>query len=143
MSVTLYLDTSAVVALLVTEPGSLRLQTWLQAREDAIIAISPWVDTEVASALSLKVRTGALSLAQRADAAAQWRSWSESLVLLPVDKASFEAAALNAAQHQLSLRAGDALHLAIAAAHGCTLVTLDDRMAKAAPEVGVLVAEIG
>lgn len=125
-----------------TEAGSTRLQAWLEAQGDATLAISPWVETEVASALSRKVRTGGLDLAQRAEAAAQWRSWSESLVLLPVEQGSFEAAAVSVARHELGLRAGDALHLAIAAVHGCTLVTLDEGMAKAAPEIGVPVAEI-
>jgi predicted nucleic acid-binding protein len=139
----LYLDTSAAVALLVPEPGSARLQAWLQAREEGGIAISPWVATEVASALSLKVRTGALSLAERAEAASRWRSWRDTLVLLAVEAVAFETAAASASRHELGVRAGDALHLAVAAAHGCTLVTLDRRMAAAGPELGVPVAEVG
>ena len=55
---------------------------------------------------------------------------------------AFDLAASYAARHDLALRAGDALHLAVASAHGLTLVTLDERMAKAAPELGVPVAEI-
>jgi predicted nucleic acid-binding protein len=37
----------------------------------------------------------------------------------------------------LGLRAGDALHLAVCAEHGATLCTLDQRLAEAAPSVGV------
>ena len=142
MSALLYLDTSAVIAVLVTEPGSARLQAWLEARGDATFAISPWVETEVASALSRKIRTGGLTLAQRAEAAAEWRSWRESLALLPIEPKSFEAAAVSVTRHELALRAGDALHLAVSAVHGCTLVTLDGRMAKAAVELGVPVAQV-
>jgi uncharacterized protein len=139
----LYLDTSVIVALLATEPASERLQSWLSAREAEGLATSRWTETEVASALSLKVRTGEFTLAQRAEAAAGWRTWREGLLLLNVEAAAFEAAAAFASRPDLGLRAGDALHLAVAAATGCMLVTLDDRMAKAAPEVGVPVAEVG
>jgi predicted nucleic acid-binding protein len=142
LSQTLYLDTSAVVSLLATEPESARLESWLQAQEASVLAISAWVNTEVASALSMKVRMGQFTLEQRADAAAQWRLWSESVVLLPIEQADFEAAAGSAARHALGLRAGDALHLAVAASAGCTLVTLDEGQANAAVELGVPVAEI-
>lgn len=38
---------------------------------------------------------------------------------------------------QISLRSGDALHLAVAAAHRATLCTLDKRQAEAASTLGV------
>jgi predicted nucleic acid-binding protein len=140
---TLYLDTSVIVALLAAEPASERLQAWLSAREADGLATGRWTDTEVASALSLKVRIGEFTLAQRAEAAAGWRAWREGLLMLDVEAAAFEAAAAFASRPDLGLRAGDALHLAVAAAAGCALVTLDERMAKAAPEVGVPVADVG
>ena len=140
---TLYLDTSAIVALLVEERASERLQAWLSAREAEGLATSRWTEAEVASALSLKVRTGEFTVAQRAEAAAGWRAWREGLLLLDVEAAAFETAAAFASRPDLGLRAGDALHLAVAAAAGSTLVTLDERMAKAAPEVGVPVADVG
>ena len=140
---TLYLDTSAVVSLLAVEPASKRLAAWLRNNEAAGLAISLWVDTEVASALSLKVRTGQLSPEQRAEADSEWqRLRAKSLALLPIVDGAFETAAGFAARHALNLRAGDALHLAVAAAHGCTLVTLDRKLAKAASKLGVPVAAI-
>lgn len=90
----------------------------------------------MASALSLKVRTGTLTVEQRDDAADVWRRWNESFALLPVERQRFHDAARFAARHELALRAGDALHLAVAAARGCTLVTLDERLAKAGREFG-------
>ena len=140
---TLYLDTSAVVSLLAAEPNSKRLAAWLRDNEAAGLAISPWVDTEVASALSQKVRMGQLSSEQRAAAGIEWqRLRTGSLVLLPIGDDAFETAASFAARHDLNLRAGDALHLAVAAAHGCTLVVLDRKLAKAAAKLGVPVAAI-
>ncbi len=46
-------------------------------------------------------------------------------------------------QQGLGLRAGDALHLAVAAEHGATLWTLDVRMAEAGPVLGVVTGVVG
>jgi len=138
-----YLDASAVVCSLVREPAAARVRAWLGRQDEATLAVSPWVATEVASALSMKIRTGDLSVQERADALSEWQLFrDESLIELPVDREAFETAARFVARHDLSLRAGDALHLAIAAANGCALVTLDERMAKAALELGVPVTDV-
>jgi predicted nucleic acid-binding protein len=49
----------------------------------------------------------------------------------------FLAAARFVDQHALGLRAGDALHLAIASEHGATVFTLDQRLAEAGPAFGI------
>jgi len=49
---------------------------------------------------------------------------------LPVESDDFRTAALFCDQHALGLRAGDALHLAIAARHGAELCTLDRQLAQ-------------
>jgi len=59
------------------------------------------------------------------------------ILVLPVQRASFRKAASLADQAALSLRAGDALHLALCADNGATMCTLDQSLAKAAPLVGV------
>lgn len=133
-----YIDTSALVAVLVTEPHTPRVMAWLEKQPAGIAFISDWTHTEVASALSLKLRTAALTLDQRAAALAAWnRLHVASLQTLAVTPAHFEAAAHFAGQHQLGLRAGDALHLAIAASTGFRIVTLDRAMAEAAPLLGI------
>ena len=55
----------------------------------------------------------------------------------PVERADFRAAARLADRSDLSLRAGDALHLAICLNRGATICTLDRRLGDAAPHVGV------
>ena len=55
----------------------------------------------------------------------------------PSPPPEFRVAARIADQHKLGLRAGDALHLAIAADHGATIATLDKRLADAALALGV------
>ncbi|WP_367187042.1 PIN domain-containing protein [Neomegalonema sp.] len=50
--------------------------------------------------------------------------------MLPVETAGFAAAARFSDQYALGLRAGEALHLAIAAETGATLVSLDKRLVE-------------
>jgi predicted nucleic acid-binding protein len=137
-----YLDASCCVAILTPESGTGRASAWLAAHRDEPFSVSLWVHVEVASALAMKVRTGSLNEEQRAAALAGWLSMRRSCRILGIPAGHFAAAAQMVERSELGLRAGDALHLAVAAAHGCTLVTLDDRMAKAAPKVGVPVAAI-
>lgn len=133
-----YLDTSVVVSAVADEPASGRVRRWLGEAEAGSLHISWWSLTEFASALSLKVRVGRFSLEQRAEAFAAWQKLREtSLSMQPVASAHFETAARFADRHHLGLRAGDALHLAIAASSGHRLVTLDATLAKAAPALGV------
>jgi predicted nucleic acid-binding protein len=57
--------------------------------------------------------------------------------VLGVTGGQFRTAAKFADQHALGLRAGDALHLAVASEHGATVHTLDRRLAEAGPALGV------
>jgi predicted nucleic acid-binding protein len=62
---------------------------------------------------------------------------AESFTVLGVTGGQFRTAAKFADQHALGLRAGDALHLAVASEHGATVHTLDRRLAEAGPALGV------
>lgn len=62
---------------------------------------------------------------------------AESFTVLAVRGGPSQAAAKFADQHRLGLRAGDALHLAIASEHGATVHTLDQRLAEVGPALGV------
>ena len=133
-----YIDASAIVAAVTAEARSDAVWNWLDRQLPGSVFVSDWTDTEVASALSRKLRTGQLDLEQRAIARSLWRTLRrESLHILGITPEHFAEASAFATQNTLNIRAGDALHLAIAAASGFTLVTLDTTMAKAAPVLGI------
>ncbi len=135
---TLYLDTSVLVAALTRETDSIRIQTWLAEQAPGDLVISDWVATEFSSALSIKLRTGQIDTDHRADALAMFTQLSgESFTILPVSGVQFRTAARFADQVKLGLHAGDALHLAICADFGATLCTLDKPLGKAGPALGV------
>lgn len=139
----IYIDTSVIVAALTREGMTPRVQHWIEAQPEGELVISPWVVTEVSSALSVKVRTGALTIENRAEIMATWAELqSEIFVSVPVSGNHFDAAARFADQHDLGLRAGDGLHLAIASSAGHRLATLDKVMADAAPKLGVPVVMV-
>ena len=102
------------------------------------LRISDWVITEFASALSVKVRMGRLSAEHRTKASSLLtRLQGESIAVAPIAREHVQAAARFANQPELRLRAGDALHVAVAAELGATICTLNKRLAEAAVTLGV------
>lgn len=138
-----YVDTSIVVASLTREGHTPRAQAWLAEQEPGELAISEWVIAEFSSALSLKLRTGQITPAQRADSLSTFAELTEtSFHVLPVSGVDFRVAARLVDQHLTGLCAGDALHLAIASHHGAPLRALDQGLVAAAAVLGVSAALI-
>lgn len=127
----IYLDTSALVALIVNEPHSAAVAAWyVRARGGLVSAV--WCVTEFASALGIKRRTGQLDQEQAESA---WENFgrlaANDLHLLPLEAAHFHLAATMTLDASSSLRAGDALHLACAERAGArSIATLDEVMAR-------------
>lgn len=137
----LYVDTSVLVAALTREPRTPEIQDWLAAQPAGQLAVSDWVLTEFSAALSVKLRMGQLTPGDRAEVLAVFAELVEhSFDLLPVSRLEFRTAARFADRYQTGLRAGDALHLAIACNHGARIRALDRRLVAAAETLGVSAA---
>ncbi len=123
----LYMDMSIFVATLINGADTTRIQVWLSAQDKDALAISPWVVTELSSALAMKIRTKEITAAYRADALRAFATMKAAkFKLLEVGNSHFDAAAqFTDTLH--GLRAGDALHLAIVSKAGATLCTLDKK----------------
>ncbi len=135
---TLYLDTSALVSAFTNEAATERVQDWLAEQDIEDCSISSLVITEFSSALSIKLRTSHITLAERVDILAAFaRFATPNFHVLDVEPRQFRTAAVFADHYELGLRAADALHLAICADHGVRLCTLDRRLADAGPALGV------
>jgi predicted nucleic acid-binding protein len=126
-----YVDTSVVVALFVPEAATPAIVDWF-ARIDEPLVAADWILTELASALSIKERTGALS------AAAAHAVWGEleafcgtGLPLVPVSRQAYGRAARLARDAPSGLRAGDALHLAVALEIGASRIATTDALLDA------------
>ncbi|MEX0588350.1 MAG: type II toxin-antitoxin system VapC family toxin [Cyanobium sp.] len=133
----LYIDTCVLLAVLMPEEHSIRAVAFLeQAR--APLAISSWSVTEIHSALGLKVRTKALSHVQ-AESVLQGfeRRLAPGLLLLELEPQDFRNANACLRGWTTSLRAADALHLAIASGRGASLCSLDAPFVAAAQQLGL------
>lgn len=127
-----YADASLIVAAVTDETASVASRNWLASLREGDLVSSKWCETEVASALALKVRVGSLDTNQRRPTLGVVRNMlAASAVMVAIDALHFDAATDLLARGDKALRGGDALHLAVAARAGATLFTLDRRMAEA------------
>ena len=134
----IYLDTSVVVALLTPEERSGQALDWFGQSCDPLIS-SDWLITETHSALGIKQRHHGLSSAARQVAGEQFeRLLQGGVELRSLDRERFRQAAQLLQNSALGLRAGDALHLAVALHCRCTqLASFDSRMRQAAAALGM------
>src|SRR5690348_3413087 len=108
------------------------------AQKTGSLAVSEWVIAEFSAALSIKQRMGSLDSVSRAATLQKFKEFiTTDADVLVVGSGQFRSAAAFADQSILGLRAGDALHLAIALEHACVLHTLDERLASAGLALGI------
>jgi len=129
----LYLDTSFLIPYFVSENSSEKVEKFLRDVKEDELVVSAWTATEFVSALGLKVRTKQLDKPAASAALAAFREVGEQYFnWLAVSAGDFKAASAYLERWDLGLRAGDALHLAVAKSNAVKkLLTLDERMLKA------------
>jgi predicted nucleic acid-binding protein len=129
-----------LVPALTRELATARAQAWLDHEDPNGLVISDWVVTEFAAALSVKIRMNQLTAENRPRAISLFtRLRADWLIVVPITREHFMTAARFADQSGLGLRAGDALHVAVAADRGATICALDKRLGEAATALGVAV----
>jgi predicted nucleic acid-binding protein len=125
--------------MLIAEPSTEAVYEYLGAIDRELL-ISDFAAAEVASALSRLVRMTLLTGADASARLADFDAWRASMSS-PADIQASDArlAYVYVRRFDLGLRAPDALHLAITRRLGASLITLDRRLATAAPELGIAV----
>ncbi len=139
----IYVDTSALVPAFIREPASEAVVSWIET-SGAGLLVSEWAITEFSSAAAIKVRTGELASALAKQARSRFLEFVQvhCAVAIP-QRAEFRRAADLAGDAGLKLRAGDALHLAIAEAGKVQgILCLDEAMAAGARRIGLDVVAI-
>ena len=127
----IYIDTSVFVALCTKEQKSDDVAKWYTNSSVKMFS-STWAFTEFSSALSLKVRTSQITEKQSREA---WKKFDalcqNDIELLPIESKTYYSAGILVVDSKSNLRAGDALHLAVAKQlKSKSLATLDKVLAK-------------
>jgi predicted nucleic acid-binding protein len=135
----LYFDTSFLGPLFLQEQTSTRIERVFAGLAGQDLAISHWTRVEFSSLLAREVRMGGMTatVAREVDAEFETLASVSLLVLLP-GMEDFELAKEYLARHRSGLRAGDALHLAIARNRGSERIySLDNTLLKAGRSLGL------
>jgi predicted nucleic acid-binding protein len=134
-----YFDTSFLAPLVLPEATSEKIARLIRRLPVDELAVSHWTRVEFSSLLAREVRMGGLDprSAVRADVRFECMVEASFAILLP-NASDFTLAKEFLAKHETRLRAGDALHLAIAKNHGAKAVySLDKTMIKAGRSLGL------
>ena len=138
----IYVDTSVIVPLLITEPKTQVISSWFANLRETP-ASADWLLTEFSSALSIKLRTGSITDTHAKQVRKEFALLVEGGVrIYPVSRDAFRHAAKLAQQHEYGLRSGDSLHLAVALELGVShMATLDAMLAANSQRNGISLIE--
>lgn len=130
----LYFDTSFLAPLILEEATSAKIEAFFAKCPAGDLYISHWTRVEFASLIAREVRMGGLAESDALLAIAQFDELvTDSFRVLAPGVADYELAKAYIQHFATKLRAGDALHLAIAHNNGAkTLYTLDEGLLHAA-----------
>ena len=137
---TIYLDTSVVVAMFVDDPHVDRAKR-ITSTQDLLI-LSDLAAAEFCSALAIQVRNGRTSVKDVRAAFGLFDTWCD-LVPRRIEVLSADLRAAQTVIRQLDhpLKTPDATHIMIARRIDATLATFDETMAREAARLGVPLAQ--
>lgn len=135
----IYLDTSFLAPFYIQEATSEAVEAILLDLPTQELAISDWTIVEFASLLSRRVRMGELGAELLKELMQSFREdAAHSYTILPVTTADFNVATEFILQWETGLRAGDALHLAVAQnSHVDRFLSLDRALVNTAQQIGI------
>lgn len=130
----LYFDTSFLAPLILEESSSTKIEAFFAKLKADELYVSHWTRVEFASLIAREVRMGGLTEPDALLVIGQFDELvAESFQVLAPAVADYELAKAYIQHFATKLRAGDALHLAIASNHGAkSLYTLDAGLLNAA-----------
>jgi len=137
-----YVDTSILVAAHTREPHTAQAQAWLAEQSGGDLIITTWALVECDSALAIKRRRGELDEGGQMTASADIDAFASRFApLVTAQESDHQRARELCRQAASGLRAGDALHLAVALRLDAThFATLDQVLASNAVRHGMALA---
>ena len=129
----LYFDTSFLVPLILPEATSDEIAAFVRRLPAEEFTISHWTRVEFSSLIAREVRIGGLDVQAAARAHARFEAMvDESFFVLLPNADDFTLAKRFLGQFETGLRAGDALHLAVASNHRAAVIySLDKTLLNA------------
>ncbi len=130
----LYFDASFLAPLILEEAASVRIEAFFARLPVGALYVSQWTRVEFSSLIAREVRMGGFAESDALLAIAQFDELvTDSFQIVAPGVADYELAKAYIQHFATKLRAGDALHLAIAHNNGAkTLYTLDEGLLSAA-----------
>lgn len=137
----LYFDTCFLVPLVLAEATSELIAEFLDGlpADELELAVSHWTLVEFASLLAREVRMAGIDAVAAREANSRFKAMvNESFTVLLPSREDFDRARNWLGRFDTGLKAGDALHLAIAANHGADAIySLDKTLINAGETLGL------
>lgn len=142
VALSVYLDASVVVPLFLIDPFAHRAKAFLAAQPEDL-HVSDFVSAEFASVVGIRLRAKRLTSNEACAAFSNFDEWTKRYALeAEIAPADIPAAIVMLRRLDMTLRAPDAISLAIASRLNAALATFDKRMAECARKLDIPVVAI-